>query len=213
MSGWRRLGFWVPASIDGAPIALHWTIPVVGALVCRLDPIAWAAYFALLLWHVLGHAVALETAGARCTQWEVTGFGGLCRYRTTVGAHARVAIAWSGVAAQLVLLATALLVGALFDFPRTPSEASLAFVLVQVNLALMVIELLPLAGFDGAEAWDFLRSGAPRVERRPPMRDGEPRGRGLTPEERADNERTFEKILEGMKTPGRTQRRDDDERS
>ena len=208
---------WTPVSFDGAPVSLHWTIPVVGVALCRADPVAWAAYAGLLLWHVLGHAIAVQTAGARCTRWEITGFGGRCRYRTTVGARARVAIAWSGVAAQGVLLLTALLVRALVDVPRTPADVTLVHFLVTVNLGLMAVELLPLRMFDGPEAWAFLGWGLeppeppPQYPRR--RRTDAPEGRNLTPAQRAENERTFEKILAGMRASRAADRRDDDDAS
>ena len=103
-------------------------------------------WFGLVVIHELGHAAVVKAVGARPVSIDLTGFGGLCRWDGRVSLISRSAIAWGGVAAQLVLLGAVELGG-----PRLPTEV---FWLGTISNAWMIaINLLPIEPLDGAEAW------------------------------------------------------------
>ncbi len=162
--GYFRIGRFGPA-----PIRIHWSAPF-GAFMFsgfRWAPSAWGAFVLLILIHELGHAVMVRAFRLQVTSIDVHGIGGVCNYYGSVGPLGRSLIAWGGVFGQLVLLAIALPL--LLLLPKTLPlwGAHLLDALVFTNLWLMAINLLPVPGFDGAEAWKlFGKNGLPAWWRR-----------------------------------------------
>ena len=165
--GYLTLGRW-----RGAPVRVHWSAPV-GAFFfgqLRFVPGFWLAFVGLILAHELGHALMVGLSGARVRAIDVTGLGGECRYDGNVTPLRRALIAWGGVLAQLAVL---IVVGALvlvFGAPQSVFLGEMAQACMFYNLALMGLNLLPVAPLDGHEAWKLFpllraRWKAPRVPR------------------------------------------------
>jgi Zn-dependent protease len=87
---------------------------------------------------------------------DLTGFGGMCRWAGRPTLHERGVIAWGGVAAQAVLLAVTLAVLAVVGWPTSVLGASLAYAFTRTNATIIVLNLLPMPPFDGAEAWSLV---------------------------------------------------------
>ena len=178
----------VVGRFGSAPISVHWS-----ALLAF--PFAWAAtrsvlaglvgfmaYVSLLLVHELGHAVTAKANGLRVFSLQAFWLHGACTYEPARTPLSDVAVAWGGVAAQLLLFlaalvlakATVLVVG---EIPLLVQP--LFFIWVPINLLMIFFNLLPIPPLDGARAWRalpllwrraFARKRLPPV-RREPTRD------------------------------------------
>jgi Zn-dependent protease len=139
----------------GAPVRLHWSIPI-GAVVLgrfRFVPWFWAAFLVLVLIHELGHAIMVRAAKARVLSIDAHGAGGVCWWQGDVSDIWRALIAWGGVLAQAVVLACAYAWLVFVGYPTTSIGAGFADAFTNSNLWLIAINLIPIPGFDGAEAW------------------------------------------------------------
>jgi Zn-dependent protease len=153
-NGYLRIGTW-----RGAPLRVHWTMPLGAFLFGRAQfvPVFWAAFFLIVLLHELGHAWMVRRFGHQVVSVNVTGIGGHCRWAGSATAYERSAIAWGGVVAQGLLLGVALVARALLGPPTSLIWADIESAAIQWNLSLIVFNLLPAKPFDGAEAWPFFR--------------------------------------------------------
>jgi hypothetical protein len=141
--------------LAGAPIRLHWSIPI-GALVLgrfRFVPWFWVSFLVLVLVHEAGHALMVRAARARVVSIDAHGAGGVCHWEGSVSDIWRALIAWGGVVAQAVLLVGAYVCLAAFGPPHTEMSAGMADAFTDGNLWLMAVNLIPIPGFDGATAW------------------------------------------------------------
>jgi Zn-dependent protease len=153
----------------GAPIRLHWSIPVSAVLLTgfRFAPGAWLGCLLLILFHEMGHALAVVRSRLRVVSVDVLGIGGLCRWDGHPTPRQRVLIAWGGVLAQAVVGALTLIALAIFGRPEHAFLADVVYAFTQANLWLMAINLLPIPPLDGVEAWGILGLiGAARARRR-----------------------------------------------
>src|SRR5260221_11436448 len=119
----------------------------------RFDPVAWAAYLLVVLVHEGGHAFLVRRCRLGLLSIDVHGLGGVCRYSPYATGVQRSKIAWGGVLAQgamLLLTDSAVRVVPALTYGRLASTFQSFAVM---NFALIVLNLLPIRGFDGAEAW------------------------------------------------------------
>jgi hypothetical protein len=151
-SGYLTIGRW-----RGAPIKLHWSIPVAAVVLngFQFRPGILLAFTLLILIHELGHAVMVRLLGHRVVAVEVTGLGGLCHWSGNASPFEDSLIAWGGVLAQLLLwFATTFWLW--FGLDATPPSAfvwDVIAVFTSTNLWLMALNLIPLEPLDGARAW------------------------------------------------------------
>src|SRR6478609_8218703 len=145
-------GWWTLGRVKGAPIRLHWTLPL-GALAWSrftFAPALWLAFAALILLHELGHALFVVKFRLRLSEIAVHGAGGYCRHERAGTRFEESAIAWGGVLAQLGLLVTVRLTLLLLGPPTTAVAAQVAYVFTEANLWLVLINLIPIEPLDGA---------------------------------------------------------------
>ena len=148
-------GFFPLGRLFGVAMRWHWTVPL-GALVLtrfRIEPGAWLGYLLVIIVHELGHAFLVKRLRFSVTGIDLLGFGGECRWRGDASELERAWIAWGGVLAQAALLLAALLVRAIWGVPNVPWLAGVAHGLIDLNLWIIVINLLPIPPLDGARAW------------------------------------------------------------
>ena len=146
------------ATIGGTAVRLHWTLPL-GALAFsrgRILPFFWLGFFLVVLIHELGHAIVVWSLRHRVVAIDITGFGGMCRWRGNPTPLHRSVIAWGGVTAQGILLAATWLALAQLGRLTAPWQLQLASVFTSTNLWLILINLLPIPPLDGSEAWRLL---------------------------------------------------------
>lgn len=176
-----RSGYFRAGAIAGAPIFLHWSLPL-GPFVFsgfRFIPGLFFSILAIILVHELGHALVAKARGCQPQAIEMHALGGLCRAQINTEMDG-VSIAWGGVLAQLWLYVTVRL-AAVFWFPETQQLQYAYEALTYTNLVIAAFNLIPIAPFDGAEAWKiFSVLGWFRVEKivtKPTAADDSPRAR------------------------------------
>jgi stage IV sporulation protein FB len=148
--GYLVLGRW-----GGAPVRVHWTLPL-GALFfsqLRFVPGFWLGFFLLTLVHELGHAVVVRRQRCRVISIDVHGLGGACQWSGPATPIGRACIAWGGVMAQLVALGFTGVVLVVLGPPPTAFAAQLAGAMIGTNVFIILINLIPVPPLDGAEAW------------------------------------------------------------
>jgi len=153
-----RSGYLWIGRFRGAPIRLHWSVPL-GILMftgLRFAPGAWLGFVLLILVHELGHAVAVAHARLPVTSVDVLGFGGLCHWSGYPTPRQRVLIAWGGVLAQAALGAVTLAAVVALGRPAQPFAADLVDTFLRTNLWVIMLNLLPIPPLDGVEAWGIV---------------------------------------------------------
>jgi Zn-dependent protease len=158
-SSWR-LGRW-----RGVPISLHWTV-FIGLPWFYYETrgfadtaIAFVGFFFLILIHELGHAAVARWRGVEVESIRLFFIHGTCSTEEPDYELDDVLIAWGGVAAQFVVLVVAFGAGLLLPTVSPLAHglaSSLLRVLTEVNLFIMIVNLIPIAPFDGAKAWRIL---------------------------------------------------------
>jgi Zn-dependent protease len=150
-----NVGFFPLGRVWGVELRWHWSVPL-GALVLtrfRIEPGAWLGFLLVILVHELGHALLVKRLRFSVIGIDLLGFGGECRWRGNASGLERSWVAWGGVLAQAALLGGALLVRALWGVPNVPWVAAFVHALIDLNLWIIVINLLPIPPLDGAKAW------------------------------------------------------------
>ena len=150
--GYLQIGKWL-----GTPIRLHWTA-LPGALLYghfRWAPALWFAFIVLIALHEIGHAFFVRRYGAIPVSLDIHGLGGLCRWQGSVTPIEGAAIAWGGVVAQFVVCVISLVGLAVFGQPSTPAMVDLRQALIEQNLFLIGLNLLPFPPLDGSKAWQL----------------------------------------------------------
>ena len=144
-------GYLKIATIGGTAVRLHWTLPLGAFAFSRgkVLPFFWLGFFLVVLIHELGHALMVRSLRHRVVAIDITGFGGMCRWRGNPTPLHRSAIAWGGVAAQGILLAATWVALAQLGRLTAAWQLQLASVFTTTNLWLIIINLLPIPPLDG----------------------------------------------------------------
>jgi hypothetical protein len=148
-------GFYRLGRPFGVALLAHWSLPLGALLAGGLDfrPLTWAAFVFLVLIHDAGHALVVRWSGNRVVAWELTGVGGVCRWRGSASPAKRAWIAWGGIIAQAVVALSVWLGTLLLGSPGAPWAETIVHALIETNLWLMALNLLPIPPLDGAIAW------------------------------------------------------------
>jgi Zn-dependent protease len=152
-SGYLRLGHF-----HGAPVRVHWTLPLSAFVLTGASwvPGAWVGFALIILVHEIGHALIVRHFGFPVVGIDMHGLGGECRWLASYATERqRSIIAWGGVLAQLVVLLTTPLWAA--RVPQSPFVSQLVETFTATNLIIMLINLLPLSSLDGGQAWQLFR--------------------------------------------------------
>jgi Zn-dependent protease len=151
-----RQGYLCIARPAGIEVRLHWTVALGALLAARLrfEPAGWLGFLVVLLAHELGHVGLLRSVGAKLASVDVTALGGQCRIRGGASTLQRSIVAWGGVLGQAVLLGGALAYSRLRGVPVSQAGLAFRYCLIDINIALMAINMLPFAPLDGAVAWE-----------------------------------------------------------
>ncbi|MDB5216952.1 MAG: hypothetical protein JWO86_4879 [Myxococcaceae bacterium] len=153
-----RGGYLETGSVWNAPIRFHWSIPI-GAFVLgrfRFVPWYWAAFLMLVIVHELGHAIMVRLARARVIAVEAHGGGGFCHWEGHVSELWRALISWGGVLAQLAAFVVAVVVIHVLGPPQSQMAAGLEKAFTDGNMWMAAMNLIPIPGLDGAEAWKII---------------------------------------------------------
>ncbi len=152
-NGYLPIGRW-----RGVPLRMHVLTPL-GALLFtgfRFAPGAWLGFVVLILLHEMGHALLVMRYGLGVSSIDLHAYGGVCRWSGLATERQRSVIAWGGVLAQLVLLVLTASIVAVVGLPRSLFVRELVQVFTTTNVWLILLNLLPFAPLDGAEAWKLV---------------------------------------------------------
>ena len=134
---------------------VHWTI-VPGVLFfsgLHFAPGAWLGFFAVILVHELGHAAVGRLTRHHIVGIDIHGFGGGCQMVGDPRPIEHALVAWGGVVAQVALFLVALPISWVLGGVLGRFGADLFYALTWDSLILAGLNLVPIAPFDGAEAW------------------------------------------------------------
>jgi Zn-dependent protease len=207
-------GYFKIGRFGGAPIRIHWSTPIGAIAFCgfqftRYSPAAWATFVLLILVHELGHAALVRGFRLRLAAVDVHGLGGVCHWDGSTSFVRRCLISWGGVFGQSILLAAAFVTRLLLPLPilLNPWVDQVLGTLILTNLYMMAINLVPIPGFDGAEAWKlFGKNGLPAWWRMRKLKKSQPKGvvRAMPQRRRFISNNIDDDILEN--TPTSTKR-------
>ena len=145
------------ARYRGAPIRIHWSVPVVALLAggLRFAPGAWLGLVLVVLLHEMGHAFWARRFQMDVTEILIHGLGGHCAYLGTPSPKQRSIVAWGGVLAQALVLLVVFPIS--LALPATSElQRDLYEMLIATNLYIALFNLIPIRPLDGAEAWRLL---------------------------------------------------------
>jgi stage IV sporulation protein FB len=165
-------GWWTIGRFRGAPIRLHWTLPL-GAFAMggfAFVPAFWLGFVLLILIHELGHALFVVRYSLGLSEIAVHGAGGYCRHDRAGSRFEEAAVAWGGVLAQLAALIVTYALLLTLGQPSSRHLALLAYVFTSTNLWIMALNLIPIEPLDGAKAWPLLRLWWDKRQQRAPAR-------------------------------------------
>ena len=188
-----RQDYWPLGTWGRIPVTMHWTVLLSFAwlyliffdLVATL--VAVPFLFLLFVTHEYGHVAMLRVRKIPVTGIALFGIHGETSYNEyPAKPQDVVAVAWAGVAAQLVVMLLALAAVELVPFaaiPLGPIVAMVIFVvLVKVNAFLMIVALLPIGPFDGHAAWQVIPRMRAKLKRPPKAKPVTPRPPSPEPE-------------------------------
>ncbi len=151
-------GWWTITRLRGAPVRLHWTVPLGAFVMGRFSfvPAFWLGFVALVLIHELGHALLVLRYRLGLSEIAIHGLGGHCQHQRSGTRFQEAVVAWGGVLAQSALLLAAYAWTLSVGPPSSEHAALLLHVFTSTNLWLIAINLLPIAPLDGSKAWPLL---------------------------------------------------------
>lgn len=196
--------YWQLGTWGRIPVSMHWTVLLIFVWLylyfwdVLATAIASAAFFFLLVVHEFGHVLVLRRRKIAVESIALYGIHGKTSYGYA-SQKDEILIAWAGVAAQLVILALALVVRYSSDLASNPIVLTIArpilVVFINLNIVLMIVALLPIGPFDGRAAWSaipYVRGAARRrAKRREEIRMFPEKG--LSPEKRRELEESSSK--------------------
>ena len=142
------------------PVRFHWTIPVCAMIasssVYGLIPWApafWLGYLFLVTAHEFGHAISLHRKHLWIDGVDIHGAGGSFRWGGRATPYQISRSAWAGIGVQGVILLVTLAIVSFTGPPQNKHLRELYYVFTVINIFIMLLNLLPLQGFDGFYAW------------------------------------------------------------
>lgn len=144
------IGHW-----QDAPVRLHWTILPFAFIITgfKYHPVYIVAYLGLIFIHEMGHAIVVRFYNFKVHELLIHGFGGSCFWSGFATKFQESLIAWAGIIAQVIIFLFFNFSPYFIDFPKNSITESIFYVFIGPNLFIILINLLPIEPFDGAQAW------------------------------------------------------------
>lgn len=144
------------ATVQGAPLRIHWSLPVGGLMLSILSGFSltdWLyyclAFLALISIHELGHFAAARLLGLKVFSVDISGLGGQCNVQAPRGIRDTLLVFSAGLLAQCALFLLTLLYIAFFGWPTSAFGKCVAFTFTAYNVFLFVLNLIPGRTFSG----------------------------------------------------------------
>ena len=146
-----------------ARLHLHWTaIGLAAFLLLRMigQPAqalaAVACYFGVILLHEIGHAAMARRLGYRAPDIRLSFIHGVCEIDGPDSHRDDVFIAWGGVLAQLAVAVPLIALEQVHGVMRQPLAAIVIAGFGNFSLLVVLLNLMPIRGLDGAKAWGIV---------------------------------------------------------
>ena len=162
-----RQDYWQLGTWGRVPVAMHWTVLLNFAwlyiifqdLLATL--IGAPTLFLVMMAHVFGHVATLRRRKLKPTAISLFGLHGEVAYNEYDAKEGdRIAVAWSGVGAQVAVMLLAVAADTFIPFNQVPFAAlvwgPMYFIFTKFNILLLIVALLPIGPFDGHDAWRIL---------------------------------------------------------
>lgn len=165
----KRSGHIKVANLFGAPVEIHWMLPVVALLLCFLENAIFRKYgfmglavTFLVIVHELGHAAMARFFGVGVRRIEVTGTGGLCHIDHPKQIRHSAWIWSAGMMAQVIVLLLTWGSVAAYGMPQSVGGIAVAFAFIPLNCLMLVVSLIPHRtkkghSSDGKVLWELFR--------------------------------------------------------
>jgi Zn-dependent protease len=194
-----RQDYWQLGTWRRIPVSMHWTVLLNFAWLYIIFQdllstlVGAVALFLVMMAHEFGHVWMLRRRGLKPAAISLFGLHGETSYNVYDARPGdAIAVAWSGVGAQMVVLIAAVAANTFIPFYVVPLSllawAPMYFVFLKFNILLMIVALLPIGPFDGHDAWRILPRRRKAARRRtksiaPAPAPGPEPEATLTPEE------------------------------
>ncbi|MBF0239576.1 MAG: hypothetical protein HQM12_17890 [SAR324 cluster bacterium] len=160
MEQWRFVKIF---SVYGGPVYMHWStsLMVLGSLLVvpflpEISVLIWCLLPIMIL-HEMGHAWVTHRLGLEVQYIELYPLHGQCVFEDPGYRKELYQIAWGGIGAQLLLLWVTLPVFLGFRWLGLENFiGGLAALLTVINLFILLLNLFPAPGLDGALCWKLL---------------------------------------------------------
>jgi len=146
--------------IAQVPILFHWSALTVlagsviaGAWIGAGLALVAVSFFAILVVRELGHALTARHLGYEAFEICLFPLLGRCHHQQPYSVFEEALVIWGGVAAQLILLVPAAATLALAGNSAWGPLNVLLIAFSWFNAGIMVLNLIPARGMDGAKAW------------------------------------------------------------
>ncbi|MEO7494206.1 MAG: hypothetical protein ABIT83_13195 [Massilia sp.] len=146
--------------IFGAALHIHWAVLVAGGILFGAmikQPLHAAlfvcSYFGVMLLHEAGHAFVARRLGCRPSHIYLTFIHGHCECDLPDSLREHAMLAWGGVLAQLAVAMPLLLLGEIAPLAANACFGILLVVFGYFSLSVVILNLMPAEGLDGALAW------------------------------------------------------------
>lgn len=146
-----------------ARLYLHWTALGLAAYVLlrmiRQPAEALAAiacYFGVILLHEVGHAAMARRLGYEAPVIRLSFLHGVCEIDGPESRRDAIAIAWGGVLAQLAIAVPLVALEQVHGMMARPFVAIVIGAFGNFSLLLVLLNLMPIRGLDGATAWGIV---------------------------------------------------------
>jgi len=151
------------ARVFHARLYLHWTALGLAAFLLlgmiRRPAEALAAiacYFGVILLHEVGHAAMARRLGYRAPVIRLSFIHGVCEVDGPDTRRDAIAIAWGGVLAQLAVAVPLVALEQIHGVMAQPFVAIVIGAFGNFSLLVVLLNLLPIPGLDGATAWGIV---------------------------------------------------------
>jgi len=158
--------------VKGVPIRFHWSLMLLlffiflTSIVNGRFPMGVIAIGVILVVHELGHMWFATLKGLRSYKIDLYPIGGACFHQPAYNEYDNTFVAWGGVVAQAIIFVPVLLLTNTFGYMMPSELYRLFYYLGEYNLIIALINLIPIAPLDGANAWRWVKLYLDRQRRR-----------------------------------------------
>jgi len=159
----KKYEFIEVVKIKGTPIRFHWSTVLILLLIAitylsKLDfPVTVFALLIIMLSHELGHKWFASMLNLKSNKIDIYPIGGACYTEVAKTEYENAFVAWGGVAIQAMIFIPALAIYYFVGADNLPYGLNELFHFLGItNLIIALINLIPIAPFDGKECWKVI---------------------------------------------------------